>query len=53
MNRINYKEADEKLKALWEIKVYKRALSLCKWWQYHRKKKYKTLIDVTKYLNNV
>ena len=52
MNLIQ-KQTQEKLDALNDLKIYYRALRICKWYQFARKEKYKLLIDLTKKLNEV
>ncbi len=43
-----YHEAERKLGLLADIQIYNRALRRCKWWEFSRKTKYKTLITLTK-----
>ena len=48
-----YNEAEEKLSALADLKIYNRALKMCRWWQFSRKKKYLTLISITRKIYNI
>ena len=43
----------DKLNGLKELKIYKRALRKCKWWQFIKRKNIKAHIDLVKYIYEI